>query len=274
MQAAPVTIAELVAAIPDGSKLALAKDTSGVPMAAIRALIRRGVRDLHLVCVPTGGLPADLLIGAGCVKTLETSAVTLGEFGTGPRFVAAIAAGTIRMLDATCPAIYAALQAAQKGIPFMPLRGIIGTDVLGQRDDWRVIQNPFAVHDDPIVLLSAIQPDFALVHALKADRDGNVFVGRDRELLLMAQAATQTLVTVEEVTEDCLLDDEGMASGTIPAIYVSRIALANSGAWPLGFSDRYALDETTLGRYAALARNEAGFRAFLEEWLNETAAAA
>ena len=63
---------------------------AGVPMAATRALIRRGVKRLHLVALPTSSLQADLLIGAGCVETLETSAVSLGEFGPAPRFTAAI----------------------------------------------------------------------------------------------------------------------------------------------------------------------------------------
>ncbi len=65
-----------------------------------------------------------MLIGAGCVETLETSAVSLGEFGPAPRFTAAILAGTIRMMDATCPALHAQFQAAEKGVPFMPLRGL------------------------------------------------------------------------------------------------------------------------------------------------------
>src|SRR5512139_1137176 len=95
--------AALAARIPDGALLAVAKDSSGVSMAVTRELIRRGVRNLHLVCVPTGGLQADLLIGAGYVATVETSAVTLGEFGTGPRFAAAVRDGSIRVLDATCP---------------------------------------------------------------------------------------------------------------------------------------------------------------------------
>src|SRR5512134_357058 len=96
--------AALVARIPDGVLLAVPKDSSGVSMAATRELIRRRVRGLHLVCVPTGGLQADLLIGAGCVATLESSAVTLGEFGTGPRFAQAVRDGSLRVLDATCPA--------------------------------------------------------------------------------------------------------------------------------------------------------------------------
>ena len=77
--------------------LAVPRETSGAAMAATRALIRRGVKRLHLVTLPTSTLQADLLIGAGCIETLETSAVSLGEFGPAPRFTAAILAGTIRM---------------------------------------------------------------------------------------------------------------------------------------------------------------------------------
>ena len=62
-------------------------------MAATRALIRRGVKRLHLIALPTSSLQADLLIGAGCVETIETSAVSLGEFGPAPRFTAAVTAG-------------------------------------------------------------------------------------------------------------------------------------------------------------------------------------
>jgi glutaconate CoA-transferase subunit A len=80
---------DLATRVPDGAKLAVPRDITGPAMAATRALIRRGVRGLHLVCVPTSGLQADLLIGAGCVAALETSAVTLGKFGAAPRFTAA-----------------------------------------------------------------------------------------------------------------------------------------------------------------------------------------
>jgi len=116
------TLDEAIAPIADGGMLAVPRESSGAAMAATRALIRRGVRRLHLVTLPTSSLQADLLIGAGCVETLETSAVSLGEFGPAPRFTAAILGGTIRMRDATCPALHAQFQAAEKGTPFMPLR--------------------------------------------------------------------------------------------------------------------------------------------------------
>ena len=205
--------------MPDGAKLPIGVDAVGAATELVRALIRRGVRDLHLVCVPMSGLPADLLIGAGCVKTLETSAISFGELGTPHRFQAALKSGAIGMMDATCPAIYAAIEAGRKNIPFIPLRGLIGSDLVAHRPDWKVIDNPFQPND-PIVLLPAIRPDFALMHAAYADRDGNVFLGRRHELVEMAQAAIHgALVTVEQVRDIDLLASEDTAAGTLPAIY-------------------------------------------------------
>lgn len=260
-------ITDFAAAIPDGSTVALSQDAVGVSMTATRALVRRGARDLHLVGVPICGLQADILIGAGCVRSIETSAATLGEFGTAPRFAAALKAGTLRVLDATCPAIHAALQAGQKGLPFMPLRGLIGSDLLRHRPDWKVIDNPFGVND-PIVLLPAIRPDVALFHAPLADTHGNVYIGRQRDLLTMAQASKQTFVTVEAITEEDLMRDEARAPGVIPSIYVTRIELAPGGARPLRFHDHYARDENAVARYAVMAKTDAGFRAWLDEWLH------
>ncbi|HXX50200.1 MAG TPA: CoA-transferase [Xanthobacteraceae bacterium] len=186
---------EALASIADGCMLAVPRETSGVAMTATRALIRRGVKRLHLITLPTSTLQADLLIGAGCIDTLETSAVSLGEFGPAPRFTAALLAGALRMRDATCPALHAQFQAAEKGVPFMPLRGLIGSDLLAHRPDWRIADNPFG-NDDPIVLLPALRPDVALFHAPMADRAGNVFIGTQRELVTMAHAAQRTIVRV------------------------------------------------------------------------------
>ena len=260
------SLEDIAARIPDGARLAVSQDSTGVSMAATRALVRRGARGLRLVCVPISGLQADVLIGAGCVATVETSAVTLGEFGTGPRFAAALKVGSIRVLDATCPAIHAALQAGQKGLPFIPLRGLIGTDVLARRDDWKVIDNPFSI-GDPIALLPAIRPDAALFHAPMADRDGNIFIGRNRDLLTMAQASHECFVTVEKIVEDDLMADPARSPGVIPAIYVSGVAVAARGAAPLRFLDDYPADETVLSDYARMARTDEGFRTWLDRWL-------
>ena len=203
----------LVAAIDPGAMLALPPDYSGVAMAATRALIRRGVTGLHIVACPTSGLQTDMLIGAGCVATIEAAAITFGEFGAAPRFIHAVRDGAIALKDSTCPAIHAGLQAAEQGVPFMPLRGVIGSDLVAHRPEWRIIDNPLVDNQDPILLLPAITPDVALFHAPLGDRFGNIWVGRRRELITMAHAARRSLVTVEAIHDGDLLDDERMAAG-------------------------------------------------------------
>ena len=259
---------EALAVIRDGCLLVVPREVSGVPMAATRALIRRGVRDLHLVALPTSSLQADLLIGAGCVATLETSAVSLGELGPAPRFAAAVTGGSIVMKDATCPALHAALQAAEKGVPFMPLRGLIGSDVLKYRGEWKVIDSPFG-NDDPIVLLPAIRPDVALFHAPMADRFGNVWIGRQRELTTMAHAAEKTVVTVEGLHDGDLLADPVLAAGTLPGFYVEHIAVAERGAWPLPLPDHYRSDAEHLALYARMAATAEGFSEYLDRYVYE-----
>jgi glutaconate CoA-transferase, subunit A len=266
------SVDDAVAAIPDGAMIVVPRESSGVPMAATRALVRRGVKRLHLVALPTSTMQADMLIGAGCVETLETSAVSLGEFGPAPRFTAAILGKAINMKDATCPALYASIQAAEKGVPFLPLRGLIGSDILAHRPDWRVIDNPFG-NDDPIVLLPAIKPDFALFHAGIADRFGNVFVGRDRELLTMAHAAARTIATVEKMHDGNLMDDPGLSSGTVPGFYVDTVALAPRGAWPLPLLDHYPADGAHLAEYARLAATADGFARYLDQHVHAKKAA-
>ena len=266
------TLEDALAPIVDGSTLLVPHGTCGVAMEATRALVRRGIARLRLVALPTSSLQADLLIGAGCVRVLETSAVSLGEFGLAPRFTAAITGATIRMLDATCPALHASFQAAEKGVPFMPLRGIIGSDILAHRPDWRVIDNPFG-DDDPIVLLPALSPDVVLMHAPMADRAGNVWIGRQRELATMAHAAKRTVVTVEKLVEENLLDDPVLAAGTLPGFYVETIAVARNGCWPLGLPDHYAADLAHLREYARLAATAEGFTRYLDEHVHVRRAA-
>lgn len=259
------TLDQLAASVRDGAMVAIPSEMSGVAMSLTRALVRRRVRNLHLVCLPTATLQADLLIGAGCVSTVETSGISMGEFGAARRFQAGLKAGQFRMLDATCPAVHAGFRAAAAGVPFTAMRGLLGTDLLANRPDWRVIDNPFAAGEDPIVLLPAIRPDVAIFHAPYADRNGNVFIGARREFLIMAQAAQRTLVTVEEIRDIDLLANEDTAAGSLAAAYGAEIAVAKRGAWPLALWDIYPADSVHLKQYAEKSRTDADFQAYLDE---------
>jgi glutaconate CoA-transferase subunit A len=258
---------DLAARIPDGALIGLPPDYSLVAMEVVRALVRRKARGLRLLGVPQLGLCADLLIGAGCVAEIETSAVTLGEAGLAPRFTDAAEKGEIVVRDATCPAVHTALQATEKGVPFMPLRGVLGSDLVCGRTDWRVVQNPMTAQPDPILLVPALRLDVALFHARWADEAGNVWVGRRRELATIAHAAQQCFVTYEEKRAGDMLEDELLAPGVVSATYVTHAAPAPRGAWPLGLPGAYDIDDAHLMRYAKAARTREGFQRYLEEFV-------
>jgi len=231
----------IAAAIPDGAFLGLPPDYSMPAMAVVHALIRRKAKNLKLLGVPVLGLSADLLIGAGCVAEVEASAVSLGEAGLAPRFTEAVEKNLLKVKDATCPAIHTALQATEKGVPFMPLRGVIGSDLLSVRPDWKVVNNPLA-QNDPILVVPAIQPDIALFHGRWVDDAGNVWIGRRRELATIAHASRACYVTFEDKRPGDMLEDELLAPGVLSSVYVSGIARAERGAWPLSVADLYGIE--------------------------------
>ena len=264
---------DLAFQIQDNSRIGLPPDYSLVAMEVVRALIRRKAKGLRLLGVPQLGLCADLLIGAGCVSEIETSAVTLGEAGLAPRFTEAAEKDEIVVRDATCPAVHTALQASEKGVPFMPLRGVLGSDLLKSRKDWKVVDNPIGSGGDPILLIPAVSPDVALFHARWADEAGNVWIGRRRELATIAHASKRCFVTYEEKRPGDMLEDEVLAPGVLGAVYVTATAQARRGAWPLGVPEVYDIDDAHLARYAKLAKTREGFERYLDEFVLRPVAA-
>jgi glutaconate CoA-transferase, subunit A len=247
-------------------------DYSMPAMEVVRCLIRKKSRELRLLGVPVLGMCADLLIGAGCVAEVESSAVSLGEAGLAPRFSEAVEKNLIKMKDATCPAIHTALQASEKGVPFMPLRGVLGSDLIAGRKDWKVLQNPFSAGEDPILFVPSLSPDVALFHARWADEVGNVWIGRRKELATIAHASKSTFVTVEEIRKGDMLEDELLAPGVLSATYVTGIAHAPNGAWPLGIADVYGIDDAHLAIYAKAAKTQAGFDRYLDDFVFKSVA--
>ena len=158
----------------------------------------------------------------------------------------------------------------------MPMRGLIGSDLLAVRPDWKVINNPLAADGvrDPIAIIPAVRPDVALFHAAKADVHGNVWIGIRRELMLMAHASKATFVTVEDIVDGNLLHDPAWAAGTIPSLYITSLAVAPGGAAPIGLADCYEPDNKALAAYAASARTVDGFAAWLPQLLDREAVSA
>lgn len=271
-----VEIDELVSFINDGDTLGLPTATGdycATSMVAGRALIRRGVKNLNLVLVPAGNIQTDMLIGAGCVKTIENGTISLSEYGPASRYIEAQREGDIRVKESTCAAIEAGLSAGERGVPFMPVRGVLGSDLVRLRsDEWIVGRNPFPPNDK-LLYVPAIRPDVALIHVPLADRHGNVWIGRNGHVRLLTHAAHFTLVTFERWHEGNLFEDSKMSAGILPAQYVRAISHQPRGAWPLAFGDQYPEDKEQMRLYASSAKTRDGFGKYMQEYLRTGKAA-
>lgn len=253
-----VDLEEAAALIPDGATLGVGRLP---PMALVRELVRRGARDLDLVSAPTGGLAEDVLIAAGAVRSIHTSGVDLAEHGLAPSFGRAIETGSVRVIDSSCPALLMALQAGASGVSFSPVPGILGSDLLAVRGDWRAVEDPFG--GGQVVLVPAVAPEYAALHALRADPAGNVVTTIEFDDRLLAQASRHVIVTVEEVSEAAtasLRPDEQL----IPAAYLDWVAPAPGGSAPIGCFGRYPEDREEILSYLAVAGDPAAMRAWLE----------
>ena len=251
-------LAEAVEFIPDGATLGVGRLP---PMELVRGLIRRGARDLDLVSAPTGGLAEDLLIAAGAVRSLHTSGVDLAEFGLALNFGRAVAEGLIKVIDSSCPAMLMALQAGASGVSFTPVPGLFGSDLVATRGDWKVVEDPFG-DGGQVVLVPAVVPEYAVVHALRADPQGNVVTTIEFDDRLLIQASRRVVVTVEEVSVEAttsLRPDEQL----IPAAYLDLVAVAPGGSLPIGCYGRYPDDREAILEYLAASSDAESLRAWL-----------
>jgi glutaconate CoA-transferase subunit A len=151
-------------------------------------------------------------------------------------------------------------------VPFAPVRGLLGTDYMKVRPDFRELANPYAP-DERIAVVPAIAPDVAFFHGWQADRAGNVVTSGASDAKLIAQAARRAVVaTVEEVVDDDLA--RVPVRGTlVPAIHVTAVAAAPRGAHPTACHGRYPVDREHVQRYIAAGRSDATFKAYLDRYV-------
>ena len=266
-----ITVKDIANEVKDNCLIGIPADYSGVPMSVTIEIIKNKIKGLRLYCLPLTTIQGDMLIGAGCVDEIETAAVTLGEYGQAPRFQDAIENSKIKIKDSTCPALHAQLQATEKSVPFMPLRGILGSDLYENRNDWSVINNPMNSNsnDEKIVILPAVKLDILIFHASKADINGNVQIGRRRELATLAHASKKVYVTVEEIVDEDFFDCELKAAATLPSLYVDGISLSKNGAWPCGLTDYYDIDSNEMSKYAKSAKYQETFDEYIRNFISQ-----
>jgi len=146
------------------------------------------------------------------------------------------------------------------GVPYVPIIGLVGTDLLKRRDDMVIAPDPFDGKTLSVVA-KAMRPDVAVFHAQKADRSGNVSCGYHSEAVILAEASRHVIVTAETIIDRL---SEREASGTfIPGIHVDAVVAAPFGAHPSGLTGVYGPDRAHLMRYVAASRDDATFEEYL-----------
>lgn len=254
----------IAAHVHDGDLVALQNmATQAAPMAAVREIIRQGRRELGLV-VLVGGIGVDWLAAAGCLNRLIGAAVSMEQFGLCQRYRSAVEAGQIRVEELSETALNARLGAGARNLPFLPTRGLIGTDLIDINENLVLLDDPFG--GPPVVACRRLVPDVALVHVHRADRYGNAQFEPTAlwpDLGIMPKAATRVVVTAEEIVDTDVLRRNPDRT-VLPGFVVSAVVEVPYGAHPTSFNPNYGYDSRMHLDWVAAARDADSAAAFLD----------
>jgi glutaconate CoA-transferase subunit A len=259
-----VELAEAIAAlVHDGDTVALEGFTHLIPFAAGQEIIRQGRRDLTLVRM-TPDVIFDQLIGAGCARKLVFSWGGNPGVGSLHRFRDAVQHAwpvPLEIEEHSHAGMANRYVAGASGLPFAVMRGYTGTDLVKHTESIASITCPFT--GEVLTAVPALNPDVTVIHAQRADRDGNVqmwgITGVQKEALL---AARRSLVTVEEVVDTL---DARPGAVVLPTWAVTYIAEVPGGAHPsyaMGYSER---DNDYYAAWDEIGRDRESFAGWLRE---------
>jgi glutaconate CoA-transferase subunit A len=258
-----MTAAEAVARfVRPGSILGMGGQNIGrCPMALTHEIIRQRIGDLTVVGCNLS-IAMDQLVGAGLVRRCESGSGNLERFGTTFCWRRGIESGTLEIEDYSHLAMVSRFLAGEMGIPFMPTRSMLGSDLLepagaptgaGRRGKAAITENPWNP-GERVVLVPALQPDVSIVHVQRADPIGNLIIeGFATHEPEMIRASRQVIVSCEE-----LISTDGIRAHpdrtTIPFVYVDAVVVQRHGAYPTSTYGYYDYDGDHVTAYQDAAR--------------------
>jgi glutaconate CoA-transferase subunit A len=268
--------------IKNGSQIAIGGFTvTRNPMAIAYEIVRQSIKDIHLVC-HSHGQALDVLIGAGCVKRLEIAYGGNGRYApTCIRFKKAIQRGEIQFEDYSNYQMSLRFLAGALGIPFIPTKSGLGSDLINLEGfppeirkekkvaskKYVVTQNPFNGEDDKVVLLPALNPDVAIMHAQYVGEDGTVRIkGLTFADIEQAKSADIVIVTCEEIVPRSFIRLEP-DQNSLPPFFVDAIIKIPYGAHPTAVYACYDYDPKHLNLYKKVADDDMTFKEYLDEWV-------
>ena len=268
-----MTAAEAVAHfVPPGAVLGMGGQNIGrCPMALTHEIIRQRVGGLSVVGCNLS-IAMDQLVAAGLVRRCECGSGNLERFGTIFCWRRAIETGTLEVEDYSHLAMVTRFLAGEMGVPLMPTRSLLGSDLLGPQDGARtkkavVIDNPWN-HGEPVVLVPALHPDVSIVHVQRADPLGNIIIeGFATHEPEMIRASRHVIVSCEELvsTDEIRAHPERT---TVPFIYVDAVVLQPYGAYPTSTYGHYNYDAAEITAYQDAARTGSpAIDEYLRRWI-------
>lgn len=245
----------------DGDAVALEGFSHLVPFAAGHEIIRQDRKNLTLIrMVPD--VIGDQLIGMGCVRRLVFSWAGNPGVGSLHRFRDAVEnhwPGPLQIEEHTHAGLANRFVAGASNLPFAILRGYKGTNLTARTEHIRFITCPFT--GEEVAAVAALRPDVTVIHAQRADRQGNVqlwgIAGVQREAVL---AARRSLVTVEEVVDDLASIPRAFV---LPAWLVTRVAEVPGGSYPSYAQGYSARDDQFYRRWDSISRDREAFLAWM-----------
>ncbi|MGZ5165506.1 MAG: CoA transferase subunit A [Burkholderiales bacterium] len=259
----------------DGSSVALGLELEQkIPFAAGHEIIRQGKRGLTLIG-PISDILFDQLIGAGCVERIIAAWVGNVMMGSAYNFRRAVEGGNVKVTNLTNFTVALALEAAAMGVPFLPTRSALGSDVAQNNEFFKLIESPFAPNmgngshgADKLHAIKALAPDVTIVHVQRADRDGNAHSWGNFGVMLEAvRAAKHVIVVAEEIVEpDAIASDPNRT--VIPGFLVSAVVESPWGAHPSPVQGCYSRDDAYFRQYHEQTKTPADFAAWRTRWID------
>ncbi len=264
-----IGLAEAAARIPHGAHLTISGFAHSLaPLALVRELIRQGKGDFELTSM--GDCWAvDMLAGAGRVSRARFSNYMFEGFGRCPNFSRAVETGAMRVDDYSHFAVTSRWMAAALGLPSMPVRSMLGTDLLRRKplDKDDLVEAPCPVTGERLLFVRASRPDVALLHASRADAEGNVQIfGTTSTIEEQARAAKRVIVSVEEIVPEGVVREQAEFT-LIPGFLVEAVVPAPFGAHPTGMFRYYDFDREHVAGYMQAGKSPESFRRYLDEFV-------
>ncbi len=236
-----------------------------VPMAAVYEIIRQKKKDL-IVGGKTGVHDTDLLMASGCASKVEVAYCFGHELrGLSPASRRAVEKGKVKVASEWSNAAFQwRLEAAALGLPFMPVRVLLGTDTF-KRSSSKVVKDPFS--GKRICLVPACYPDVAILHVHRCDIYGNSQI--DGILVMdfeLARAARRLIVTTEEIVEEEEIRKRPDRT-VIPFFLVDAVVEVPYGSHPCHMPYLYYFDEEHIGEWLKLSKTDEGVEQYLDKYV-------